>query len=150
MEIAIRRPTRRSAFVLLLFSAIFVSCGGGPYGKMELENSVRTQFEQGQLLPAHLYYYAGKPGRPYAIIALDENIKLLSPFWRQENFTGAELAAWSLAIERYYLPPAKGSWILDAQGNRIGAWYGCGQTPTVQSPASNQAKINVPIQPQLK
>ena len=144
------KPTCRFAAVLFLLSAILVSCGGGTYGKMELDNSVRSHFEQGKLLPEHQYYYAGKPGRPYAIIALDQKVKLMSPFWRQEDFTGSELAAWSLAIARYYVPPAKGSWILNSQGNRIGAWYGCGPTPTVQSPAPDQAKINVPIQPQLK
>jgi len=144
------RPTSRFAVALFLLSAILVSCGGGPYGKMELDNSVLSYFEQGQLLPEHQYYYAGKPGRPYAIIALDRNIELISPFWRQEDFTGSELTAWSLAIARYYVPPPKGAWLLNAQGNRIGAWYGCGQTPTVQSPTPDQVKIHVPVQPQLK
>lgn len=150
-EIPRHRPACRFAVMLFLLSAIVVSCGGGgPYGKMELDNSVRSHFEQGKLLPAHQYYYAGKPGRPYAIIALDQSVQLISPFWRQADFNGSELAAWSLAIARYYVPPPKGSWILDAEGNRIGAWYGCGQTPTVQSPTPGQAKINVPVQPQLK
>ena len=144
-EKAIHRSTRRSISVLFLLSAILISCGGGTYGKMELDNSVRSHFEQGKLLPAHQYYYAGKPGRPYAIIALDRNIKLISPFWRQEDFTGSELAAWSLAIARYYVPPPKGTWILNEQGNRIGAWYGCGQTPTVQSPTPDQVKINMSL-----
>ena len=144
------RPTYRFAAMLFLLSLILVSCGDDPYGKMELDNSVRSYFEQGKLLPEHQYYYAGKPGRPYAIIALDQSVQLISPFWRQEDFTGSELAAWSLAIARYYVPPAKGTWILNAEGNRIGAWYGCGQTPTVQSPTPDQVNINAPVKPQLK
>jgi hypothetical protein len=149
-EIAIHRPTRLSVAILFLLSSILVSCASGPFGKMELDNSVRSSFEQGKLLPEHQYYYAGEPGRPYAIIALNQSVKLMTPFWRQKDFTGSELAAYSLAIERYYMPPPIGSWILDAQGNRIGVWYGSGPTPTVQSPAPDQAKISFPIKPQLK
>lgn len=144
------KQTCRSLALLILLSAVLTSCAGGPYGKMQLDNSVRTDFEQGKLLPAHQYYYVGKPGQPYAIIALDQDVELLSPFWRQGDFSRSELIAWSLAIARYYTPPPKGSWILDAQGNKIGAWYGSGPTPTVQSPAADQIKISVPAQPQLK
>lgn len=149
-EKTVPRPNCCFVAIVVILGVILTSCAGGPYGKMTQENSVRTQFEQGKLLSAHQYYYVGKPGRPYAIIALDENVKLISPFWRQENFTGSVLAAWSLAIARYYTPPPKGSWILNAQGDRIGAWYGSGPTPTVQSPAADQVKISVPAQPQLK
>jgi hypothetical protein len=45
-EIAIHRPTRLSVAILFLLSSILVSCASGPFGKMELDNSVRSSLNK--------------------------------------------------------------------------------------------------------
>jgi hypothetical protein len=110
----------------LVLAALSVLLGcGGHYGRLAVNNHVKMQFEDYQVLSDHLYYYSGSFARPRAVIGVHEAYTLQSDLWMPVALTPKQLKDWVdyLGPLTKHFQGSNGSDILAEDGTKIGVWY---------------------------
>ena len=120
------------------------------YGRMQRADEVTSMFLNGEILPNHKYYYAGTPQNPHTLLTLKETYRFTSPRWRAFELDRDKLSGWSVTLRNFYASAPRGSWIVDAEGNRIGAWYSSAPTSPIKIVAEDEVKIKAPSRPRLR
>ncbi len=109
----------------LLALVLTAGCSGS-YGRVTFDDGVTAAFKTHQVPSDLKYYYYGLYNRHYALVGLDPKFELQTRIWRpidpqSERFKEAVRNAWE--IEHYAPYYARGSRILDLNGNQVGVYY---------------------------
>ena len=118
-------PGVAGTLICLAALLMIVGCAGANYGGIKHSRDVRQSFETYHVYPDHRYYYLNQENNPYAVVALQPGYTISDPQWREfDPRTGTLEKAVELVkgFPAGYLN-AYGSYLLDANGNRIGYWY---------------------------
>ena len=138
---AASKPVIVLLFSLLVF-ALAVGCAGS-YGRTAFNDNVTDAFKTNRVPSDFKYYYYGVNNRHYAIVGLDPGWELRSRIWRQidpqtEKFQEAVKYMWEIENKPPY--QARGSHIIDSQGNKVGVYYSS-LYATVKFGPDNQIQI---------
>ena len=104
---------------------IITGCAGANYGGIKHSRDVRQSFETYHVYPDHRYYYLNQENNPYAVVALQPGYTISDPQWREfdpQTGTLEKVVELVKGFPADYLN-AYGSYLLDADGNRIGYCY---------------------------
>ena len=117
----------RMVVTIFLMSCLTGLSGcSGTYGRLAINSDVKALFERHEVLPDHRYFHSGLAPHPQAIIGLHKDYALQSDYWNPVELTPKKLKRW-LSFQdpyTYYYPGNNGLDILDAQGRKIGIWFG--------------------------
>ena len=142
--------------LLTLLAAILVllllaGCAGGNYGKLERNKDLDNMFLRYEVLPDHNYYTSGGYDKPDAILALHKDYVLdnTKTYWRAiPNVDYAQIRKWidTIAPEQDYRYSNAyfAAYILDPEGEKIGAWYSVDPHATVKFLEGNMVLVNTP------
>ena len=110
--------------LLLVVPLALLGCSGH-YGRLAVNDDVKTQFEAYKVLPDHRYYYSGSEARPRAVIGIHEAYRLQSDLWVPVNLTSEQLKDWVDYFGPHFknFQGSNGSDILADDGSKIGVWY---------------------------
>jgi hypothetical protein len=144
---------RNGVFSLLSAGLLIVmlsSCAPGNYGKMTWDRELDNMFESHQVLPDHLYYVTGGYNAPAAILAIQKDFQLDNDagLWVPvPEVSPDHIRRWvdNLSRDIGFWKDAQfsASYILDSEGNRVGAWYSAKRT-TVKFLRDNRIKVFPP------
>jgi len=136
---------------VVLMLIMFAGCAGGNYGTMRWDRELDKMFESYQVLPDHLYYVTGGYNAPAAILAIQKDYQLDNDtgLWVpvpdvSENHIKRWVDNLSRNIDFWKDVQFSASYILDPQGNRVGAWYSGKRTTTVKFLEDNRIKVYPP------
>ena len=96
------------------------------YGSLRGDQAIKKSFESYQVPSDLKYYYFGTSSHPSAFIGINKELTLKSRLWREvdpdtERFREMVFWVWpEISTERF---GARGSNILDPEGNKVGIWY---------------------------
>ena len=124
MSYPVCRMDGRDGFLMICLAGL--SGCSGTYGRLAVNSDVKALFERHEVLPDHHYFHSGLALHPRAIIGLHKDYALQSDFWNPVELTPEKLQRW-LSFQDFherYLLGDNGSDILDAQGRKIGVWFG--------------------------
>jgi hypothetical protein len=110
------------ALLLLVGGAALSGCAGN-YGRFNRSFEVTAAFQAGQPYPDYNYYFAGREGRPYAIIGIDKTYQVSSRLWKAFTPTSEKLRSMTAFVYDIGNDRAYGANILAPSGERIGVWY---------------------------
>jgi hypothetical protein len=140
-----------SVLGVVLMLIMLAGCAGGNYGKMVWDRELNNTFETYQVLPDHLYYVTGGYNAPAAILAirkdfqLDNDAALWAPV---PDVSPDHIKRWVDNLSRNFDfwkdVQFSASYILDPEGNRVGAWYSGKRTTTVKFLGDNRIKVFPP------
>jgi hypothetical protein len=110
--------------MLLVTLSVFLGCGG-QYGRLAVNNTVKMQFENYEVLSDHHYYYSGSFARPRAVIGVQKEYTLQPGLWVPVDLTPELLKNWVnyYGANAKYFQGNNGSDILTEDGEKIGVWY---------------------------
>ncbi len=110
--------------MLLVTLSVFLGCSGH-YGRLAVNDAVKIQFEDYEILSDYHYYYSGSFARPRAVIGIHEAYTLQSDLWVPVALTRDRLKDWVnyYGSQTNYLQGSNGSDILTEDGKKIGVWY---------------------------
>lgn len=111
--------------VVMMGVAGLAGCSG-TYGRMVVNSDTKALFERNEVLPDHHYFHSGLAPHPRAIIGLHKDYTLQSDLWTPVEMTTEKLDLW-LGFQhpnKKYFVGNNGLDILDAQGRKIGVWFG--------------------------
>ncbi|MDJ0988050.1 MAG: hypothetical protein QNJ26_21080 [Desulfobacterales bacterium] len=127
---------------VLMFLAVLIlaGCAAGNYGYLRHSRDVTQAFESFHVYPQHRYYYLNQENNPYAVVALQNNYRLVGHMWAEfdpyseklEKVTGL-IKDFAYAYSRPY-----GSYILDQSQNPIGYWYSSLEVKSLNVDGTNQ------------
>ena len=137
------------AVILTLF--LLVGCAGVNYGKLAKDRDLDNMFLNYEVLPDHRYYTTGGYDAPNAILAIHKDYELDNPgslwIWIP-NVNSAQMRKWidTIAPEQNYRYSDAyfAAYILDMNGNRIGAWYAYTNYTTVKFLEGNKIQVFTP------
>jgi len=118
-------PSVAGSLICLAALLIMAGCSGANYGGIKHSRDVRQAFETYHVYPDHRYYYLNQENNPYAVVALQPGYTISDPQWREfdpQTDTLEKVVELVKGFAADYLN-AYGSYLLDANGNRIGYWY---------------------------
>lgn len=101
------------------------ACSGTP-GRLAVNSDVKTLFETYEVLPDHRYFHSRLAPHPRALIGLHKTYTLQSDYWNPVQLTPQKLKRWldfQDPHQKYFLYN-NGLDILDAEGRKIGVWFG--------------------------
>lgn len=127
-----------------------VGCATTPAGRLEGSPEVTRAFEESEILPNHQYYISGFQTLPYAIIAVDDNYQLRPGRWTPIDMNSTVLNVLTYRMDQVYSLNPRGAWILDSDGNRLGAWYSSQYQTTIRRGKDNRILIVSPEPPDLR
>ena len=110
--------------IFLVVLSVFLGCSGN-YGKLAVNDNVKLQFENYEILSDHQYYFSGSESRPRAVIGVQKAYTLQSRLWQPVDLTSERIRSWlnfSNLKSKYFLRN-NGSDILTEDGKKIGIWY---------------------------
>lgn len=112
---------------LFFMAAGLCACAGGSWGRLEQDFDVTRMFLENSVPGQFRYYICGRETMPYAITGLNPAYELDLHLWQEvepntEKFSRQVAFVWDPHVWDKF-DPARGSWILDPEGNRIGIWY---------------------------
>jgi hypothetical protein len=127
MKAIINKINLKNNWLKILFLVVpwvVLSCSGH-HGRLAVNNAVKAQFEDYQVLSDHRYYYSGSVARPRAVIGIHEIYTLKSNLWVPVNLTPDILKGWVdyFGPSTKYFKSHNGSDILAEDGSKIGVWY---------------------------
>lgn len=116
---------KKNYYLCLLAGLLILAGCSGQYGRLSVNDSVKNQIENYQVLPDHNYYYSGAEVSPRAIIGIHKDYTLKSDLWKPVELTPDQLKKWMIYFGSSTTSdqPFNGSEILTPDGNRIGIWY---------------------------
>ena len=118
-------PGAAGTLICLGALLIIAGCSGANYGGIRHSRDVRQAFETYHVYPDHRYYCLNQENNPYAVVALQPGYTISDPQWREfdpQTGTLEKVVELVKGFPADYLN-AYGSYLLDANGNRIGYWY---------------------------
>ena len=137
-------------YLVLLIITLAGCASSDKFASMRGADEVTQMFLDGSKLPDHTYYYAGTPGNPHALLALDSTYTLTSSFWRRFDYNQQSISKWAVAMRNIYASIPRGAWILDPNGNRIGAWYSSVSRLTIRIAEGNEIRVTAPARPRIR
>jgi len=133
-----------------IMAVIFAGCSIPLTGRLQSSPEVTDVFERSRILPDHQYYVSGFQRVPYAIIAVDNKYQLRAGSWQPIDMDPTALNHMIYRMERVYSLNPKGAWILDHEGNRLGAWYSSQYQTFVKREEDNRIVVANPDPPDLR
>jgi hypothetical protein len=112
-------------FVVMMGVAALAGCSG-TYGRMVVNSDTKELFERNEVLSDHHYFHSGLAPHPRAIIGLHKDYTLQSDYWNPVEMTSEKLDLWlgfQHSSKKYFIGN-NGLDILDADGRKIGVWFG--------------------------
>lgn len=147
------RTTTRFLFcnlTLAMVALIFAGCSTPASGRLQNSPEVTELFKSSRILPNHKYYVSGFQRIPYAIIAIDNNCELRIRYWKPLDIDSASLNQLVYRMEHVYSLNPRGSWILDQDGRRVGAWYSSQFQTRVKRDKDGRIVVTNPDPPDLR
>ena len=145
---------RNGVFSILgagLLLVMLAGCAAGNHGKMVWDRELNNTFENYQVLPDHLYYVTGGYNAPAAILAIQKDFQLDNEagLWVPvPDVSPDHIKRWVDNLSRNFDfwkdVQFSASYILDPEGNRVGAWYSGKRTTTVKFLGDNRIKVFPP------
>ena len=147
-----RAKTRFLFYSLIpaMTALIFAGCSTPLSGRLQSSPEVTEIFENSRILPDHQYYASGFQRIPYAIIAVDNNYQLRVGRWKPIKMDSVSLNQLVYRMEHVFSLNPRGAWILDHEGNRLGAWYSSRYQTTVKREKENRIVVVSPEPPDLR
>jgi hypothetical protein len=147
-----RAKTRFLFYSLIpaMMALIFAGCSAPISGRLQGSPEVTEIFKSSQILPNHQYYAGGFQRIPYAIIAVDNNYQLRTGRWKPIDMDSTLLNQLIYRMEHVYSLNPRGAWILDQEGNRLGAWYSSQYQTKVKREKDNRIVVLNPDPPDLR
>ena len=118
-----------SLVLTIVTGALLGGCGIGSY-HYQSSYDVSQQFENGEIASGYRYYVSGPASKPLAIVAIREDYRLQSDYWRGIDLDSASLKA---LVERIsYVMGSEykedqmfynGARIFGPDGAMVGMWY---------------------------
>jgi len=147
------RAKVRLLFCILIPAIIaifFAGCSAPISGRLQSSPEATELFKRSQILPNHQYYLSGFQRIPYAIIAVDNTYQLRTGHWKPIDMDSTSLNQLIYRMEHVYSLNPRGAWILDPEGNRLGAWYSSQYQTTVKREKENRIVVVNPEPPDLR
>ena len=138
------------SLILATMAVIFAGCAAPLAGRLESIPEVTQAFKSSQILPDHQYYVSGFQRVPYAIIAVDNKYQLRAGRWQPIDMDSTSLNQMIYRMEHVYSLNPRGAWILDPEGNRLGAWYSSQYQTLVKREKDNRIVVRNPDPPDLR
>jgi len=148
----VTRAITRFLFYSLIpatIAIIFTGCSIPISGRLQSSPEATELFKSSQILPNHQYYVSGFQSIPYAIIAVDNNYQLRTGRWKPIDMDSTSLNQLIYRMEYVYSLSPRGAWILDPEGNRLGAWYSSKYQTRVKREKENRIVVANPDPPNL-
>ena len=127
--------TLRVAFVALVF--VFSGCAAN-YGSFKVDAEVAQTIRSGERQEGYQYYYSGRETMPYAIIGVDQQYTVSSPYWTAFSPPAQQLKLMSRNIFGKNRSQPYGAQILAPDGQVVGVWYAILIDRTVRVDAENR------------
>jgi len=138
------------SLILATMALTFAGCATPISGRLENSPQATELFKKNQILPGHQYYVSGFQRIPYAIIAVDNNFQLRVGHWKPIDMNSTSLNQLIYRMEHVYSLNPRGAWILDQEGNRLGAWYSSQYQTKVKRGKDNRIVVLSPDPPDLR
>ena len=147
-----RAKTRLLFYSLILatIAYIFAGCAAPISGRLQSSPEATEMFKNSLILPNHQYYVSGFQRIPYAIIAVDNNYQLRTSRWKPIDMDSTSLNQLIYRMGHVYSLNPRGAWILDQEGNRLGAWYSSQYQTKVKREKDNRIVVLNPDPPDLR
>ena len=136
---------------ILTFVLLAGCVTGGNYGTLKRDRDLDNMFLNYEVLPAHRYYTSGGYDAPNAILAIHRDYELDNPanLWKEiPNVDYYQMRKWidTIAPEQNYRFSNGyfGTYILDPNGKRVGAWYAIEVFATVKFLEGNKILVHTP------
>jgi hypothetical protein len=136
--------------ILATMAVIMAGCSAPLSGRLQNSPQVTEAFRSSQVLAGHTYYISGFQRIPYAIIAVDNSYQLRAGRWQPIDLDSTALNQLIYRMEHVYSLSPKGAWILDQEGNRLGAWYSSQYQTKVKREKDNRIVVVSPDPPDLR
>ena len=136
--------------IAILVLPAIIGCAITDAGRLENSPDVTRTFQNSQILANHQYYISGFQTLPYAIIAVDDKYQLRPSRWKPIDMNPNVLNVLIYRMDQVYSLNPRGAWILDSEGNRLGAWYSAQYQTTIRRRKDNQIVILAPEPPDLR
>ncbi|UCD66782.1 MAG: hypothetical protein JSW69_03950 [Deltaproteobacteria bacterium] len=137
------------AAILALF--LLAGCAGGNFGKLSRDRDLDNMFLNYEVLPDHRYYTTGGYDAPNAIIAIHRDYELdnTGNLWIGiPNVDYTQMRKWidTLAPEQNYRYSNAyfASYILNPEGEKVGAWYAYESFATIKFFEGNKIQVYPP------
>lgn len=134
--------------LIVLGASVLMGCSAGAYHFKRSQNVTDT-FEKYRVLPDHRYYYSGNDYKPVALVGVQKEYTVSSPYWQEVQLNEKMLRTW---MDRMTMQPGaeynvfpNGAYILDEQGNPIGVWYAVWALPKMQFKSEKEIVISNPM-----
>ncbi|MDX1775102.1 MAG: hypothetical protein R3297_00815 [Desulfobulbales bacterium] len=144
-----KRPGTQLITLLTIF--LFIGCSGANYGKLDRDRDLDNMFLKYEVLTDHRYYISGGYAAPNAIMAIHRDYELYNPgdLWVPvANVDSLQMRKWidTIAPEQNYRYANAyfAAYILDPQGERIGAWYSYENFATIKFLDGNRIQVTPP------
>ncbi|RJQ70007.1 MAG: hypothetical protein C4519_21370 [Desulfobacteraceae bacterium] len=140
-----------TALVVFLTFAVMAGCAAGPYGRLQRDPDVTRMFDTNTVPNGYHYYTTGRTHLPYAIIGIDPRYRFASDDWHAiepntQDFAQRVAFIWRPDVwDR--LETAKGAWITDSQGNKVGLWYSMYPYTTIIVGPDRRVEVYSPFWP---
>ena len=113
--------------MMLLAAVVLCGCASGPWARVTPDDAVTRMFADNAVPRDYRYFVCGRTTMPYAIVGLDSSYAFDIRLWEEigpetEKFAWAVAFVWDPHVW-YQFDSARGSWILDSRGRKIGIWY---------------------------
>jgi hypothetical protein len=149
-ELRVRTQFLIYSLILAIMAVIFAGCSAPIVGRLQSSPEVTGVFKSSRILPDHRYYISGFQRIPYAIIAVDNNYQLRVGHWKPIDMNSTSLNQLIYRMEHVYSLNPRGAWILDQEGNRLGAWYSSQYQTRVKREKDNRIVVVSPDPPDLR
>jgi hypothetical protein len=130
---------------------LVAGCAGGNYGSLDRDRELDNMFLRYEVLPDHNYYATGGYDAPAAILAIHKDYELVNTgnLWvRVPNVNYAQMRKWvnTIAPDQNYRRSSAyfAAYILNPEGERVGAWYAIESSTTVKFLENNKIQVYPP------
>lgn len=134
--------------ILLCLVALYMSSCASQVdrGKLIRASEVADNFESGEILPDHTYYFSGPEAQPDAIIGIHNSYTFDRGYWKEAGISEDKMRLWNRIIDNHYRVRQKyyGYRILTPEGKPVGTWYGKYSFTVIKFPEPNTIIIYPP------
>lgn len=140
---------KASACIILALSFLLGGCSKAPRGRLVREGTVALQFKEAKILPGYTYYYYGRASSPIAIIALKQDLELVSRLWSPLDQSKRSLAylVEATKYQRNDMCTFYGAVILKPDGEVAGFWYSKWEMTSIRTPEPGKIEVFPPAEP---
>ena len=101
-------------------SLLFIACSGN-YGKLRHSKEVGQAFRNYEMQDNYKYYFSGREARPSAVVGIDPDFELNSPFWTAIAPDNFQRMVGILSVDDFGL--LSGAYLMAPDGRIAGVWY---------------------------